>query len=169
MASRATKVTIGAIALASTFGLLVFLNASLQPNKKPPKLPFADVSKLVPGQALRVNTEALHYFVVHPIAGELRVVAVPAQDGAILMPELHWWKPKLNCFEFLIDAAQGAISRQSRFRCRDTNQPKEWAVRWQWDMEGKHIADGGETIDDMYQVRFERDGDNVVFTSLASK
>jgi hypothetical protein len=168
MASRTTKITIGAIALASTLGLLVFLNASLQPYKKPPKLPFADVSKLTPGQALRVNTESLHYFVVHPIAGELHVVAAPAQAGAILMPELHWWKPKMNCFEFLIEAAQGAIDRHSRFRCRDANQPKEWADRWQWDMEGKHIADGRAAIDNMYSVRFERDGDRIVFTALIS-
>jgi hypothetical protein len=167
MNSRRLKLLIGCLALAGTALSMVVLNKSLQPHKKPPKLPFVNIATLAAGQRITVDTEALRYFVVYPLNGELQVLAAPVQEGKVLMPEIHWWKPLLYCQDFDIDVVSGAITKESRFRCRDDQQPVAWMKQWQWDIEGKHIAiTGGDKIDNLYRVRFERDDDELRFVGL---
>ena len=167
MSSRGQKLLIACLAVAGTVPLLLFLTESLKPHKKPPNLPFANVATLTAGHSITVDTDSLRYFVVHPINGELHVVAAPVDQGTVMMPELHWWKPLMNCKDFGVDAAIGTITNDSRFRCRDADQPEAWVKQWQWDVHGQHIAvPDGQKIDNMHRVRFERDGDEIRFTSL---
>jgi hypothetical protein len=165
---RTAKLAAGVLAIAGTLSVLAVLAVSSQPNEKArAKLPFVNVEKLAPGQVIHLDTESLRYFVVRPLQGELHVVAVPTEHGTVLMPDIHWWKPFMNCKDFGLDAVAGSITSESRFRCRDAEQPKAWVSRWQWDLHGKHIADIGSTqVDNMYRVRFVQSGTDVAFTGL---
>jgi hypothetical protein len=165
MTSRTFKLAAGAFALAGTGLMYVFLTASLQPHKKPPKLTSVNVQTLRAGQHIALDTESLRYFVVKTTDSELHVVAIPMDQGTVVLPDVHWWKPFMNCKDFGLDSI-GGVTAQSRFRCRDADQPTEWVNRWQWDVHGKHIADTGAKIDNMYRVRFERSASEVVFTGL---
>jgi hypothetical protein len=156
----------GGLAIGGTALVIVFLTASLRPKEKaPPKLPFANVATLAAGQSITVDTDSLRYFVVYPLDGELYVVAAPIDQGAVMMPDIHWWKPLLNCKDFGLNAAQGAITDKSRFGCRDAEQPEAWVNRWLWDIHGRHAVEGAK-IDNMYRVRFKLSGDEVIFTGL---
>jgi hypothetical protein len=168
MASRALKILAGGFAIAGTTLGIVFLIVSLRPKAKaPPKLPSVKAAELSPGRYVTVDTDSLRYFVVTPLHGDLRVVAAPIDMGTVLMPDIHWWKPFANCQEFRLDAAQGAVTSESRFQCHDTNHPEARLKQWQWDIDGKHIVDPENTkTDNMYRVRFERLADDVIFRGL---
>jgi hypothetical protein len=170
MISRAVKLAAGTLAIGGTLLVLAVLFVASKPDKKAlPRLPVVNVKQLLQGQMIHLDTESLRYFVVRPEAGEIHVVAVPIDQGTVLMPEVHWWKPFMNCKDFGLDTVAQTITAQTRFRCRDEAQPDVWAKQWQWDIFGKHIGDnGGEKIDDMYRVRFERSGDELIFKSLES-
>jgi len=168
MTPRTVKLAAGALAIGGTVLVLAVLFVASKPDEKArPKLPAVIVSQLQQGQVIHLDTESLRYFVVRPESGEIHVVAVPIEQGTVLMPEVHWWKPFMNCKEFGLGSGTESITAESRFRCRDAAQPDAWVKQWQWDVFGKHIADvGGEKIDDMYRVRFERSGDELIFKSL---
>lgn len=168
MASRSLTVLAGGLAIAGTTLAIVFLITSLRPKEKaPPTLPYVNVAKLSAGQYVTLDTDSLRYFVVAPLHGELHVVAAPIDKGTVLLPDLHWWKPFANCQEFGLDAAQGVITNESRFRCRDNNHPEARLRQWQWDINGRHILDPeNSNTDNMYRVRFERLGDDVIFKGL---
>jgi hypothetical protein len=168
MTSGAVKLAAGTLALAGTVLVLVALLASSEPDvKSPAKKPSVNVEKLAPGQVIHLDTESLRYFVVRPPTGDIHVVAVPTEQGTVLMPDIHWWKPFMNCKDFGLDAVDGIVTSDSRFRCRDVAQPEAWVQQWQWDLFGKHVATtGGKKLDNMYRVRFERSGSAVSFAGL---
>jgi hypothetical protein len=168
MNPRVAKLAAGALAVFGTLFVLVILKWSSKPNQKPrPKLPFVSVESLAPGQVIHLDTESLRYFVVRPVAGEIHVVAVPTEHGTVLLPDSHWWKPFMNCKDFGLDEVDGYVTGNSRFRCRDAEQPEAWVQKWQWDLYGKHIVNAGDSaVDNMYRVRFKQVGNEVSFTGL---
>jgi hypothetical protein len=168
MDTRKIKIIAAILAIASTALLTAILIAALNTdNAKKPKFASADVSQLAAGQFLVSDTDALRYFVIRPVAGEIYVVAAPLEKNAIPMPEQYWWKPLIKCKDFGLVAGGTTIAPESRFACRDPGQPDEWASRWQWDVHGRHIPDSANApVDDMYRVRFELDDDEIVFLSL---
>ena len=168
MTTRTVKIAAGTLAVAGTVSVLAILALSSQPNEKArAKLPHVNVEQLQPGQVMHLDTDALRYFVVRPLTGDLHVVAVPTEQGTVLMPDIYWWKPLMNCKDFGWETAAPGVMTDFRFRCRDQDQPEEWAKKWQWDMYGKHIAESTESkIDNMYRVRIVRSGSEVSFTGL---
>jgi hypothetical protein len=165
---RAVKLVAGSLALAGTAAVLAVLLVSSKPDaKSPAKKPLVNVEKLAPGQVIHLDTESMRYFVVRPPTGEIHVVAVPTEQGTVLMPDIHWWKPLMNCKDFGLNAVGGTVTSESRFRCRDAEQPDAWVNQWQWDLFGKHIVSAdGSKLDNMYRVRFERSGNEVSFAGL---
>jgi hypothetical protein len=170
MTSRSRKYFAIGLALCGTVALMFVIAASLRPDDKPPpKLPSVNVAALTPGQLVTLDTDSLRYFVVRLSADQLHVVAAPIKAGAVLMPDQYWWRPLMDCKDFGLELASGAATSTSRFRCRDSDQPKEWIQRWQWDIEGRHVADDKPKVDDMYRVRFEKSGDEIRFIGLAAE
>ena len=155
------------LSVAATFALLIVLGWSLRPDP-PPRgaLPTVNIAALAPRSMMTLDTDSLRYFIVKSAESRIHVVAAPIANGKLLMPEGHWWKPLIQCKRFGLDAADGAITDQSRFRCHDDNQPAEWAQRWQWDLFGRAIRSTDSKLDDMYRVRVARDGDTLTFVSL---
>jgi hypothetical protein len=168
MNPRVAKLAAGALAVFGTLFVLVILTWSSKPNQKArAKLPFINVKDLAAGQVTHLDTDSLRYFVVRPVAGKIHVVAVPTEQSTVLLPDSHWWKPFMNCKDFGLDEVDGNITSNSRFRCRDAEQPEAWVQRWQWDLYGKHIVSAGDSaIDNMYRVRFEQVGNEIFFTGL---
>lgn len=162
---KSIAIVLGAIC---TMGVLAIVTLSIQPEpKKPPQLPFADIAGLQPGGFLIVDADRLRYFAVRPPQGEVFVVAVPIENGEVLLPDKHWWKPHRACREFGLDLENGAVSERSRFRCRDATQPEDWSKRWRWDIRGRNVPEAGaERVDDMYRVKTRRVDNRLIFTGL---
>jgi len=168
MDPRYTKLIAAGLTLGIA-ALLVFLVASIKPGDKR-KLLRIDVADLAPNHVLVRDTGALRYYVVRLTEAQIFVVAVPTTDeGRVPLPDRYWWKPYMKCKEFGLDSEGGIIAGSSRFRCRDGEQPKELAARWQWDLHGRHVPDADNTpIDDLYRIRVERSGDEIILVGLES-
>ena len=170
MESRTIKLIAGGLALGGTASialLFVFAMNTKAPEKD--KRWRANVAELAPGRFIALDTGALRYFVVRTIDGELYVLAVPTVEGAVPMPQNYWWQPVIRCKNFGLDTNAEIVTADARFRCRDPDQPEEWSKRWQWDTRGRHIPDSDNTpIDDMYRMKAERSGDEIVVTGMES-
>jgi len=164
---RAKSIAIG-LAAVCTLAMLGVLALSLLPEpKKPPTLPFADISALQPGTHLVVDADRLRYFVIHSMNAGMHVVAVPIDNSEVLLPDRFWWKPKRACRDFVLAQENGATSELSRFQCRDAGVPTEWSKRWQWDLYGHNVPqDGAESVDDMYRVKTQQTDNRLVFVGL---
>jgi hypothetical protein len=160
----------GMLALAGTsLCAAIYMGAitSKKPSRSKPAS--ANIAGLAPGRVMSLDAGALRYFIIKSSVNELHVVACPVESGKVPMPEVHWWKPLMRCKDFGLDVGTGPVNAQSRFRCRDSDQPEEWASRWQWDSHGRHIpAADGMKVDDMYRVKIERDDDDITFVGLES-
>ena len=170
MSTRTIKLIAGGLAIAGTITLAFMLVAALNSdNGKGPKLASVNVANLAPGRYMTMNTDAIRFFVIRPLVGEIYVIAVPTDGPVVPMPETHWWSPIIKCRDFGVDAEGFSVRSESRFRCRDAGQPEEWAKRWQWDIRGRHIPDAKDSpLDDMYRVRIERSDDDIIFTGIDS-
>lgn len=165
VSERWTKVIAAFVTLAIS-ALIVFGLSTYKPRDTR-KLVRIDVSNLAPGRFSILNTEALRYFTIRPVSGDVYVVAAPISDGATPLPENYWWKPLFKCRDFGLDGEGGTVSDQSRFHCRDQGQPAEWSIRWQWDARGRHVPDtNGTHIDDLYRLKIERSGDEILLVAL---
>lgn len=146
---------------------LIFLALSSYKPRDTRKLVRINVGKLAPGHFSILNTEALRYFAIRPVNGDIYVVAAPIVDGTTPLPENYWWKPLFKCKDFGIDLNGPSVNDSSRFRCRDSGQPAEWLQRWQWDARGRHAPDANNThIDDLYRLKIERSGNEILLIAL---
>jgi len=162
---------IGAAAAVGITALIggVFMLATKNKDPRDGKLVSINVSDLRPGFYKTKNTDALRYFIIRPEQGDVYVLAAPLDEGAVPMPETHWWKPIMRCKSFGVDS-EASIGVGAIFVCRDVGQPAEWAKRWQWDVHGKNIPDADNTpIDDLYRVRIERSDDTIVLVGLETE
>ena len=158
------------LAVLATLASMGVIQLGLRQEKKPPKLPFADIAALQPGHYLTVDTDSFRYFVIYPPAGDLYVLAAPAQEGAVRMPEGYWWKPKMHCAKFILGAGDGIVTQESQFHCNDADQPADWAPRWRWNARGEHLpSKDSQRVDNLYGVRFERSDGRIVFVGLAAE
>lgn len=166
--SRTAKIAVGTLAVASTLALAYFIVVALRrPDEREKKLQIFNVRDLGPGRMKIWETEALRYYAIRPELGELYVLATPLHEGKTPMPEPNWWKPKIDCVRFGIDSNSDVVTADSRFRCHDAEQPKEWAERWQWDIRGRNISVAGQpALDNMFRVKFERDDEEIKIVAL---
>jgi hypothetical protein len=166
MESLRVKLIAAGATLAVT-ALLVFAVMSIKPGDNR-KLARINVADLAPGRVIELNTEAMRYFAIRPLQGEIYVIAAPIVDNTVPMPEKFWWKPHQKCKDFGLETKNGVVDLDSRFRCRDADQPEEWAKRWQWDAHGRHVPDETNTpIDDLYRLTFKHSGNEIIPTSIA--
>jgi hypothetical protein len=166
--SRPAKIAVSALAVASTLMLAYFIVVALRrPDEREKKLSTWDVSELQAGRMKVWETEAFRYYAIRPVTGDLYVLATPLHNGKTPMPEPHWWKPKIDCAQFGLDSNSEVVHAESRFRCHDADQPKEWAERWQWDVRGRNIAVAGRAaVDNMFRVKFEQSDDEIKIVAL---
>jgi len=162
-----TKLLAAAAAVLGAAALVLIVNWALkQPDERDKKnLVRVDIGDLSNGHFRIVDTDALRFFIIHT-EDRFQVIAAPMTDGAVPMPGPHWWRPAMYCREFGLDAENGSITAAARFRCRDSEHA-EHLKRWQWNLSGAHIPNADNpTFDDLYRVKIERSGDEIVLLGL---
>lgn len=77
--------------------------------------------------------------------GSLKVWQVPAKNGDVGMPDLHWCRPIHSCSRLsVIDIGKGAT-----ISCVDEDIPDWWAKEWRWDLNGVNL---GGMVDDLVEA-----------------
>ncbi|WP_163834007.1 hypothetical protein [Spartinivicinus ruber] len=134
---------------------------SLKPNAKADAaLPRIDVSDIKPGT---------YIFLPHPIYGELysgyswsvmiyrkhdgtvKAWDLTTRNGAVGMPDLHWWRPFYDCKQFGPTVINGEVQENLPIQCHDADIPSNWwANEWRWNISGKNLgkmmSDLNETV-----------------------
>ncbi len=135
------------IGLAIAFAPFVL---SLNPSKRvDASLPRIKVSSLEPGKSMLVNHPQLpgsysktfwSILFVRKHDGELKAWKVLTKDSAVLMPDLHWWRPFVPCKHFGPTEKDGRIDETAPIQCHDEPITEWWSKVWRWDIDGKNLS-----------------------------
>jgi hypothetical protein len=80
---------------------------------------------------------------------EIKAWRVPTGDGAVLMPDLHWWRPMYTCKDFGPTTSDTDATKIASIRCHDSATPEWWVDKWNWSIDGENYS--GQ-VDDMEPV-----------------
>jgi hypothetical protein len=154
---RILKITVGLCMLVGLTGMAVPFFASMSPSEKVyAELPRINISDLKIGRYKIVKHPAAatwgrsgigYSILVYRLqSSEIKAWSVPSKNGAVLMPDLHWWRPMYPCENFGISAAGSNSYNELSIQCNDSDTPEWWADKWKWSIDGKNYS---RQVDDM--------------------
>lgn len=158
---RILKIAVGSCLLVGLTGLAVPFFSSMSPSEKVyadlPRINITDLKvggyKIVKHPAAATwGRSGIGYsiFIYRLQNGELKAWSVPSRKSAILMPDLHWWRPMYPCENFGLSASGSDSNKEVSMQCNDSDTPEWWTDKWKWSIDGKNYS--GQ-VDDMEPVR----------------
>jgi len=124
------------------FVALSFVQTLSPTTKAIAALPSVDTKDIGRGQAVLVKAESrFGAFVVRDEKNTIHVFRVPiSEHGYVQMPDIHWWKPRMECKAFGVHVTAGTPF----IGCGDS-LPNEyanayWANAWRWGLDGKTLS-----------------------------
>lgn len=149
-------VALGAIALLASSGVFV---GSLAPNDRSRAGALTvSLSEVPPGHFKAIDRAGYRVFVVHSDQGAVSVLAVATRDGAVLMPDVKWWRFGHPCATFGPESRGSRLVNGGHFQCADPGLSEYQDQHWRWSSSGEYLGAGGSHWDDMQTVQFERSG-----------
>ena len=147
------------------------LMSSLGPSAKAEAaLARIDISNLEEGELI---------FMVHPNYGEsirdynwgvmiykrydgsLLAYDVPMKRNSVGLPDLYWWQPAWECFNFGPSKTNGLVDEGEPIKCHDTHRAKsDWFPDLEWNINGESIKGG---MKDMLHTKGVIEGNHFVF------
>jgi hypothetical protein len=106
------------------------------------------------------NDWILQVFVYRKLDGTLKVWRVPTKNDSVGMPDLHWWRPMLECENFGPTKVNGMVDETLPIKCHDKETSEFWGTEWQWTIEGENM---GKRVEDMDFVSGSVEGEFYVF------
>ena len=145
--------------------------SSMSPNEKAKaSVPRIDISGLENGTYRVVRDLALGAannnfewaaFLYKKHNGELKVWHIPVKGAAVGMPDLYWWKPFYECFDFGPTVVDGIVDESLPITCHDEELPSGWwRDRWLWHIDGKEL---NSSMESLQEVDGEIEGKYFVF------
>lgn len=141
------------VVIAGLCAVFVPFVASLAPAEGADlKLPHIDVSSLRSGQYRMVITNRSFGFgaetllVIKDGAGALHVFTVSTKDGAVVLPDNHWWRWGALCKDFGPTLTGGLVAPDAVLSCHDLDAPDWQKTENRWALSGKNL---GRYTDDM--------------------
>lgn len=86
---------------------------------------------------------------------------IPTRNGAVGMPDLHWWRPFFKCEEFGPTLVNGVVDESLPIKCHDESASDFWRNEWKWDIDGKNL---GTMVDDLNSIDGTIEGEFFVFS-----
>jgi hypothetical protein len=146
--------------------VVVPFGASLAPAEGADlKLPHIDVSSLRPGQYGFYSTkrslwfEAESIFVLRDPDGALHVFTVPTKEGAVVLPDIHWWARGALCKSFGPTPSGGIVTSDTVLSCHDPNLPEWQKSEDRWALSGRNL---GRYTDDLPTTKYAVQGPYLV-------
>ena len=104
-------------------------------------------------------------FVLRRADGTYRAWAVPLRNGHVGLPDIHWWRPMVECEQFGPTLRGGLIDASAPIKCHQGVISKGWADQWQWSVDGKSA--GG--VDDLEPAHGVFEGGYFVVSKRAAR
>jgi hypothetical protein len=163
MKRRALVLCLGGLGLVGIALATVPFLKSLAPNDRSrSNLYSVDIADLGVGQFKVVERNNTRIFVMHLAIDYFTVLSVPVKDGAVVMPDLRWWRPAGLSRDFGPDQEGGVLTEGARFTCRDV-APERWPeAAWLWNVSGRYIGPTEYLMDDMPVLRHTRVGSQLM-------
>jgi hypothetical protein len=140
--------------------------ASLAPNDRSrASLPLVDVADLGVGEFKVIEHLDRRIYVLHLAADQFTALWVPLSDGAVVMPDMQWFRPAGLCRNFGPDHESGVLVADARFTCRDVGSEAWLRTAWLWDAAGHYVGPAQYPMQDMPQMRFELVGSQLLLKS----
>ncbi|MEM7016675.1 MAG: hypothetical protein AAF512_04955 [Pseudomonadota bacterium] len=163
-------IALAGIALLTLFLAAIPFTQSMWPTERAEAaLPQVKVSNINPGEYSVLPYTArnvgfhdwtLKVFVYRKLDGTYNVWRVPTKYDSVGMPDLHWWRPMLECKNFGPTEVDGAVDETMPIKCHDEEYSDFWGTEWQWTIDGKNL---GEMVEDMDFIPGSVEGEFYVF------
>ena len=125
-------------------------------------LPRIDIESVKPGHySIKTIGREFHGYscgllVYKRLDGFVRAWKLLVMDGAVGMPDIHWWRPMFECRNFGPGVANDTVNEELPIMCRDPEMPSQlMSQEWRWDINGRRL---GKMTDDLEAVSGIVDG-----------
>jgi len=88
--------------------------------------------------------------------GTYRAWGVPLRNGHVGLPDIHWWRPVVECAHFGPTLRDGLIDASAPIKCHQSAISNGWADQWQWSVDGKSagVVDDLEPANGAFEGRY---------------
>ena len=90
----------------------------------------------------------------------LQVFRLPSKEGAVGLPDAHWWRIETWCRDFGLEQPDQPVMPDSVIACRD--EQLAGRTEWRWALSGRNL---GQNTDDLETARFILQGNEIVIRS----
>ena len=104
-------------------------------------------------------------FVLRRADGTYRAWAVLLRNGHVGLPDIHWWRPMVECEQFGPTLRDGLIDASAPIKCHQGVISSWWADQWQWSVDGKSVG----AVDDLEPAQGVFEGDYFVVGKRAAR
>jgi len=120
------------------------------------------LSDVPPGYFTTADWRSQRIFLIHTGDDKVVVLSAPVKNGTVLMPDEKWWRPYKPCDHFGPKNVNGRLVDGGSFACWDDGLTEYETRSWLWDSKGKYAGPPSYPVEDMYELKFERRGTQVL-------
>lgn len=148
MPVRLLIVAMVALSVLGFAALALVLGGSLRPTERAnanlERIWVGDVhtgdTKLVERRELYSRSPLKESFlVVRGMDDVVNVWSVPTRNGKVLLPDVHWFRPMVECSKFGVMPSR-SVKGLMVLGCASLDRRQDWASYWEWTFDGVNVS-----------------------------